>query len=74
MCFLIWLSIMSVSVVVTGASGLLGRALCRELKKNASSWLVQGLAWSRATEDLLRVDVTCRASVHELFQRLKASV
>jgi len=64
---------MSASVIVTGASGLLGRAVCQELKTNAPSWLVQGLAWSRATGDLLKVDVTSRNSVHELFQRYKVS-
>jgi len=64
---------MSVSVVVTGASGLLGRALCQELKKNALSWLVQGLAWTRAAGNLLKVDITCRSSVHELFQSFKVS-
>jgi len=64
---------MSVSIIITGASGLLGRAVCREFKKNAPSWLVQGLAWSRAAGDLLKVDVTCRSSVRELFQRFKVS-
>lgn len=64
-------AVMSTTVIITGASGLLGRALCKELKNNASSWLVQGLAWSRAAGDLLKVDITCRSSVHELFQRLK---
>jgi len=66
--------VMSASIIVTGASGLLGRAVCRELKNNAPSWLVQGLAWSRTTGDLLRVDVTSRSSVQELFQRLKVGV
>jgi len=62
---------MSVRVVITGASGLLGRALCQELKNNAPSWVVQGLAWSRAAGDLLKVDVTSRTSVQELFQHFK---
>ena len=64
-------AVMSTSVIVTGASGLLGRALCKELKNNAPSWVVQALAWSRAAGDLLKVDITCRTSVHELFQRFK---
>jgi len=64
---------MSAGVIVTGASGMLGRAVCQELKKNAPSWLVQGLAWSRATGDLLKVDVTNQTSVRELFQRFKVS-
>jgi len=64
---------MSISVIVTGASGLLGRAVCREIKNNAPLWLVQGLAWSRAAGDLLKVDITCRTSVHKLFQRFKVS-
>jgi len=64
---------MSVTVIVTGASGLLGRALCRELKNNAASWVVHGLAWSRATGDLLKVDITNRSSVREVFQRLEVS-
>jgi len=64
---------MSAGVIITGASGMLGRAVCQELKKNAPSWLVQGLAWSRATGDLIKVDVTNRSSVHELFQRLKVN-
>jgi len=64
---------MSLRVIVTGASGLLGRAVCQELRKNAPSWLVQGLAWTRAGENLLKVDVTCRSSVHELFHSFKVS-
>ena len=67
-------AVMSTSVIITGASGLLGRALCKELKNNAPSWLVQGLAWSRTAGDLLKVDITCRTSVHELFQRLKVVI
>lgn len=62
---------MSAGVIVTGASGMLGRAVCKELQKNSPSWLVQGLAWSRATGDLLKVDVTDRSSVRELFQHYK---
>jgi len=64
---------MAVRVIVTGASGLLGRAVCRELQTNAQSWVVQGLAWSRAAGHLLKMDVTCRSSVRELFQSFKAS-
>jgi len=64
---------MSASVIVTGASGMLGRAVCRELKMNSPSWLVQGLAWSRAAGDLCKVDVTSRSSVRELLHRFKVS-
>ncbi|KAK6173235.1 hypothetical protein SNE40_016724 [Patella caerulea] len=48
---------MSKKVLITGASGLLGRAIYQEFKKD-STWDVLGLAFSRAGEQLKKVDLT----------------
>lgn len=54
-------------VMVTGASGLLGRALMRELQDNgAGAYEVVGTAFSRATDVLRKVDLTDPAAVEEL--------
>ncbi len=44
-------------ILVTGASGLLGRQIFKTLKTR-TSWTVQGTAYSRASEKLLRFDLT----------------
>uniref|UniRef100_A0A2R5LN12 Methionine adenosyltransferase 2 subunit beta n=1 Tax=Ornithodoros turicata TaxID=34597 RepID=A0A2R5LN12_9ACAR len=44
------------TVVITGASGLLGRALVRAFE--SSSWNVRGLAHTRVSGDLVAVDLT----------------
>lgn len=46
------------TVLITGASGLLGRSLVKGFQ--AASWNVTGLAHSRASGDLLNVDLTDR--------------
>jgi dTDP-4-dehydrorhamnose reductase len=43
-------------IVVTGASGLLGRAICQELKNQRHQ--VLGLAFNRAGQGLIKVDLT----------------
>jgi len=61
---------MAKRVLITGASGLLGRAIFREFKSD-SSWTVCGLAFSRAGEDLVRVDLTCREAVDKVVEDFK---
>lgn len=59
-------------VLITGASGLLGRHLMQEFQQN--SWITQGLAFSRAKGDLLKVDLTNRSAVEDVFKSFKPSV
>lgn len=60
-------------VVVTGASGLLGRAIFREFK-TSSSWEVQGWAFSRGGEGLVKVDITDKDAVTKAIVDFKVSV
>src|SRR5437899_2362017 len=53
------------NVLITGASGLLGRSLMSSFK--SSGWNVTGLAFSRAKEGLLKVDLNCEKSVEEII-------
>nr|XP_018902195.1 PREDICTED: methionine adenosyltransferase 2 subunit beta-like [Bemisia tabaci] len=43
-------------VFLTGASGLLGRAIYKKFK--SGGWDIQGTAFTRVTEDLIKVDIT----------------
>lgn len=58
-------------VLVTGASGLLGRHVMREFQRN--NWITQGLAFSRAKDDLIKVDLNDKAAVEEIFKSFKPS-
>jgi len=53
-------------ILVTGASGLLGREIMKELTKN-SRWEVRGLCSSRASETLVRCDLTEYAQLESQF-------
>lgn len=64
---------MSKKVLITGASGLLGRAIFREFE-GEGSWQVLGLAFSRATEKLKKVDLTNIESVTQVINDFKPSV
>lgn len=64
---------MSKKVLITGASGLLGRAIFREFE-GEGSWQVFGLAFSRATEKLKKVDLTNIESVTQVINDFKPSV
>lgn len=56
-------------VVVTGASGLLGRAVMK--KAQSEGWDVVGLAFSRVGPGLVKVDLTDAAQVQALMEREK---
>jgi len=55
-----------VRVVVTGASGLLGRQIMKELDKGA--WLVRGLYSTRGNPDLVHCDLLQAEKIEELFK------
>ncbi|XP_030010130.1 methionine adenosyltransferase 2 subunit beta isoform X1 [Sphaeramia orbicularis] len=59
-------------VLVTGATGLLGRAVCREFEN--SGWLVIGTGYRRARPRLLRCDLTDEDAVRGLVQEYKPDV
>ena len=56
-------------VLITGASGLLGRALVKEFTK--ASWEVLGLAYSRAGGVLKKVDLTDSLAVRNVLTEYK---
>lgn len=56
-------------VLITGASGLLGRALVLEFSKH--SWEVCGLAFSRAKDKLIKVDLNNIEEVKKIVQNFK---
>ncbi|KAJ8297639.1 hypothetical protein KUTeg_024170 [Tegillarca granosa] len=62
---------MSKKVLITGASGLLGRAIFREFE-GEGSWQVLGLAFSRATEKLRKVDLINKESVTQVINDFKS--
>lgn len=59
-------------VLVTGASGLLGRELMRRFRQE--KWQNLGLAFSRTREDLLRVDLRDRAEVEKVLVDFRPTV
>jgi len=59
------------SVIIAGASGLLGRAVYKEFTSSAAVWHVTGLAFSRCSEEMTKVDITNCESVHELFYKIR---
>lgn len=60
-------------VLITGASGLLGRAVMREFESNGA-WCVLGLAFSRAGQKLKKIDITDQKAVSDVMQEFKPSV
>lgn len=56
-------------VLVTGASGLLGRAVCREFQ--GGGWSVIGTAYRRARPRLIRCDLTDEDAVKGLLHEHK---
>lgn len=60
------------NVLVTGASGLLGRAVSAEFNKN--SWKVLGIALTRAKDDLVKLDLTDTEAVRNLIRDYKPHV
>ena len=59
-------------VIVTGASGLLGRAVRKEFID--AGWTCVGTAFSRATGDLVKVDIREKAEVEDLISKHKPDV
>lgn len=53
-------------VLVTGATGLLGRAVCSEFRSHG--WLVIGVGFRRARPGVLRCDLTDEDAVRGLLQ------
>ncbi len=60
-------------LLVTGATGLLGRALMRELERN-KRFTVSGIAFTRAHAPLTRLDLTDTAAVSEYVKTDKPDV
>ena len=61
-------------VLITGASGLLGRAILAEFKQCSSLAPVVGTAFSRAGPGLVKVDLTDAAACEELVLRHRPAV
>lgn len=59
-------------VLVTGATGLLGRSVCREFQDHG--WLVIGTGFKRARPRLLRCDLTDEDAVRALLQEYTPDV
>ncbi|KAM9332513.1 methionine adenosyltransferase 2 subunit beta isoform 2-T2 [Pholidichthys leucotaenia] len=59
-------------VLVTGATGLLGRAVCREFESNG--WTVIGTGYRRVRPRLLRCDLTDEDAVRGLMHQYKPDV
>ena len=60
-------------VLITGASGLLGRAIKREFEKNAS-WDILGLGFSRLAGGLKKVDLTNPQDLNQVINDFKPDV
>ena len=65
-----------IRVVVTGASGMLGRSLCRLLTAaaNASSYEVTGLGYTRAKPPMRKLDLLDAAAVGALLDEVQPHV
>lgn len=61
---------MAKRVLVTGASGLFGRAIYKEFLSD-NSWETLGLAFSRAKESLKKLDITDENQVKEVINTFR---
>ena len=61
---------MAFKVLVTGASGILGRSVMKELQSKAS-WETLGLAFSRTGPGLRKCDLTDPQQVKNVFEEFK---
>ncbi len=66
----------SPSILVTGASGLLGRAIVAEFQSHASTraWQVVGTAFSRVRDGLVRLDLCDATAVTACLERFQPRV
>ncbi|KAL7751124.1 hypothetical protein RI367_003326 [Sorochytrium milnesiophthora] len=62
---------MTTQVLVTGASGLLGRAVFKRFQQERH---YQGTAWSRASNVLVKIDLTDATQLRQLFERKRPKV
>lgn len=63
---------MAKKVLITGASGLLGREVLRCFEKG--NWQVLGLAYSRPSESLQKVDLTDASQVEAVLKKFQPDV
>lgn len=69
-CFYFILDVLKMErVMVTGASGLLGRQIVREL--HSASWDVLGIAYQRVGERMKRVDLCEETELRKAIQDFK---
>ena len=61
------------NILITGASGLLGRAIYKTFK-NIPEFDLFGTAFSRPSNDLIKIDLTDSVAVEKLIQDLKPDV
>ena len=61
-------------VLITGASGLLGRAIVKEFTQSENGWEVLGLAYSRAKGALRKVDLKSKDEVDSVVGEFKPSI
>ena len=64
---------MSLKVLITGASGLLGRAIFNELTVN-TDWNIVGLAYSRVGPNLKKIDLCNSKEVEEFLLEFRPDV
>jgi len=62
------------SILVTGASGLLGRAILAAFRSDAAAWRVCGAGFSRAREGLVRLDLCDPVAVEACLESLRPRV
>lgn len=60
-------------VLITGASGLLGRAVIKKFQSESGKWDVYGTAFKRATQSLHKLDLTDEKEVFETVSKFKVS-
>ena len=57
------------SAIITGASGFLGRQVLKDFSD--AGWKATGTGFSRASGDILKVDIQDAAAVTKLFDEVK---
>jgi len=63
------------TVLVTGATGLLGREVCKAFRLDSSNWTVKGTAYSRADGvDIIKADLGDEGRVKSVLDEIKPDV